>query len=87
METQTLRTDLWSQLVVEGEEEGKGRRYGESNMETYTTICTIDSQWGSAELRELKVGLSNNLERWDGEGGGREVQVGGDMGKPMADSC
>ena len=21
------------------------------------------------------------------EGGGRDVQVGGDMGKPMADSC
>ena len=28
-----------------------------------------------------------NLEGWDGEGGGRDVQVGGDMGKPMADSC
>ena len=28
-----------------------------------------------------------NLEGWDGEGGGRDVQVGGGMGKPMADSC
>lgn len=26
------------------------------------------------------------LEGWDGEGGGREVQVGGDTGTPMADS-
>ena len=26
----------------------------------------------------------NNLEGWDGEGGQRDVQVGGDMGKPMA---
>ena len=26
-------------------------------------------------------GLSNNLEGWDGERGGREVQVGRDMGK------
>ena len=25
--------------------EGKGRIYGESNMETYITICKIDSQW------------------------------------------
>ena len=33
------------------------------------------------------MGLHNNLEGWDGEGGGRDVQVGGDMGKPMADSC
>ena len=26
-------------------EEGKGGMYGESNMETYITICKIDSQW------------------------------------------
>ena len=26
-------------------EEGEGEMYGESNMETYTTICKIDSQW------------------------------------------
>ena len=30
---------------------------------------------------------SNNLEGWDGKGGGRDVHVGGDMGKPMASSC
>ena len=36
--------------------------------------------------QELKSGLSNNLEGWDGEGGKRDVQMGGDMGKPMADS-
>ena len=38
-------------------------------------------------LRELKLGLCNNLEKWDGEGDRKYVQVGGDMGKPMADSC
>ena len=59
--------------------------YEESNMETYITICKIDSQWEFAVwLRELKPGFRNNLERWDGEGGGRDVQVGGDMGKSMA---
>ena len=26
-------------------EEGEGRMYGESNMETYITICKTDSQW------------------------------------------
>ena len=26
-------------------EEGEGGMYGESNMETYTTICKISSQW------------------------------------------
>ena len=26
-------------------EEGEGGMYAESNMETYTTICRINSQW------------------------------------------
>ena len=39
-----------------------GKLYGKSNMETYITICKIESQW----LRKLKQGLCNNLERWDG---------------------
>ena len=38
------------------------------------TICKIDSQWGFAVwLRELKLGLCNSLERWEGVGGGKEV--------------
>ena len=45
---------------------GRGNReggmYGESYMETYITICKIESQWKSAMcLRELKQGLCNNL--------------------------
>ena len=36
--------------------------------------------------RELKPGLCNNLEGWDGEGGGSEGQEGGDICIPMADS-
>ena len=27
------------------EREGEGEMYAESNMETYITICKIDSQW------------------------------------------
>ena len=61
--------------------------YGKSNMETYITICKIDSQWKFAVwLRKLKPGLSINLEEWDGVGNGREVQKGGDICVPMADS-
>ena len=42
--------------------------YGRSNMETYITICKIDSKWEfSVWLRKLKRGLSINLEVWDGE--------------------
>ena len=52
------------------------------------TICNIDSQWEFAVwLRKLKLGLCINLEGWDGEGDGTEVQKGGDICIPMADSC
>ena len=45
------------------EKEGEGEMYGESNMETYITICKTDSQWEfPAWLRKLKQGLCINLE-------------------------
>ena len=40
--------------------------YGKSNIETYITICKINSQWEFAIwLRKLKQGLCINLEGWD----------------------
>ena len=62
--------------------------YGKSNMETYITICKIDSQlefpvW----LKKLKQRLCINLEGWDREGNGREFPKGGDICISMADSC
>jgi len=60
--------------------------YGKSNMETYITLHKIDSQQEfAAWLRKLKQGLCINLEGWDREGDGREVQKGGDVCIPMAD--
>ena len=57
-------------------------------METYITISKIDSQWEFAVwLRKFKQGLCINLEVWEGEGDGREVQKGGDICIPMVDSC
>ena len=57
-------------------------------METYITTCKLDSQWEFAVwLRELKLGLCNIIEGWDGEEGGREVQEEGDICIPMTDSC
>ena len=62
--------------------------YGQSNMETYITIRKIDSQQEFAIwLRKLKQGLCINLEGWDVERDGKEVQKGGDICIPMADSC
>ena len=67
---------------------GEGEMYGKSIMETYITMCKIDSQWEFAvSLRKFKQQLCINLEEWDGEGNGREVQQGGDICIPMADSC
>ena len=34
-----------------------------------------------------KLVLCDNLEGWNGEGGGKEAQEGEDMCIPMADSC
>ena len=54
----------------------------------YLSICKIDSQQEFAVwLRKRKQGLCINLEGWDGEGHGREVQKRGDIYIPMADSC
>ena len=76
------------QTYGHGERGGEGEMHGKSNMETYMTICEIDSQREFAVwLRKLKQGLCINLEGWDVEGDGREVQEGGDICIPMADSC
>ena len=62
--------------------------YGKSNMETYITICKIESQKEFAVwLWKLKQGLCINLVGWDREGDGREVQRGGDICIPVAESC
>ena len=52
--------------------------YGESNKETYITICKIASQGEFAVcLRELKQWLCINLEGWTGrEMGGRFKREG-----------
>ena len=71
-----------------GERGWEGEVYGESNMETYITICKIDSQWEfTVWLRKLKQGLCIDLEGWDGMGDGWEVQNGGDISTSMTDSC
>ena len=60
-----------------GERRGMGKMYAESNMETYITMCKIDSQWEFAVcLRKLKQGLCINLE---GLGNERKVQKGEDI--------
>ena len=46
-------------------------------MDTYITICTIDSQREfSVCLRKLKQSLYINLEGWDGEADGRFKREG-----------
>ena len=58
--------------------------YGKSNMETYSTICKIDSHREFAVwLRKLKQGLCITLEEWDGERNGRELQKGGGIRIPL----
>ena len=57
-----------------GEEEREGEINGERGMDAHIPT-NINSQWEFAVfLRELKPGLCNNLEGWDGERGGRQVK-------------
>ena len=50
-----------------GQRGGEGEMYGKSNMETYITICKIDSQREFAVwLRKLTQGPCIHLEVWDG---------------------
>ena len=67
---------IYKKLVDYGQGGGGGRKggiYGESNIETNITVYKMDSQWKFAvHLGELKPGVCNNLEGWDGkEKGGR----------------
>ena len=53
------------QTYGHGERGGEGEMHGKSNMESYTTICKIDSQQEFAVwLRKLKQGLRINIEGW-----------------------
>ena len=89
MVLKNLFTGHREQAYGPGEKGGEGEMYGKSNMETYITICKIDSQQEFAvwKLRKLKHGLCINLEGWDGVGDGREVQKGENICTPVADSC
>ena len=85
---QQWRNRYREQIYRHGKRRGESEMNGESNMETYITVCKIDNQQEFAiGLRKLKQGLCINLEGWDGEGDGREGQEGGDICLPMADSC
>ena len=76
---QQWRNRYREQTYGHGERGGDGEIYGESNMETYITICKIDRQQVAVWLRKLKPGLCINLEGWDGLGDEREVQKGEDI--------
>ena len=51
----------WRQIYGHEEgQEGQDGIYGESNMETYITICKIDSQWEFAVMsQETQTGTLN----------------------------
>ena len=75
--------DLWR-----WERGGEGEMCGKSNMETYITICKIDSQWEFAIwLRKLKGGAlyQPGWVEWGGRWDGSSIKAG-DICIPMADS-
>ena len=57
--------------------------YGKNNMETYITICKLGIY---CIAQETQTGALYQSRGVDGEGDGREVQKGGDIRIPVADS-
>ena len=49
--------------------------------------CKERVAWKHTLPQDLNAGADCSREGWDGEEGGMEVQVGGGIGKPVADSC
>ena len=53
------------QTYGNGERGGEAKRYGKSNIETYITICEIDSKQEFAVwFRKLKQGCCIKLDGW-----------------------
>ena len=85
---QQWRNRHGEQTYGHGERVREGEMYAESNMDTHITTCKTDTQQEFAVwLRKFKQGLCINLEGWEGERDGREVQNGGYICIPMSDSC
>ena len=68
-----------------GERGEEGEMFGKSNMETYITMCKIDSQREFAQGTQIGTLYQPRGVGW-GENG-REVQKGGDICISMIDSC
>ena len=76
--------DLKNRLTDKGGEQGRGwDEWGEQHGCMHTNLSWEFAVW----LRELKLGLSNSLERWEWVGCGRESQEWGATRTPMVNSC
>ena len=69
--------------------EGDGGIIWVSSIEIYTLpyVKQRASENLLYDARNPKSVICDNLGGWDGEGGGKEVQEGGDICIPMAYSC
>ena len=74
---------------VETEEEGNPRRpfTWYHKFVFCFLLLPLKGKKESAVGPRAQTGVDNNLEGWNGEGGGRDVQAGRNMGKVIADSC
>ena len=77
------------QTYGHGEKGGEGEMYGESITWKLTVPYVKQIANGNLldEAGNPNQVLCENLEGWDVEGGGREIQEGGDICRPMVNSC
>ena len=64
-----------------------GGTNGESSVETYALPYVKQPVGISCTTQGAQTGLCDNLQGWEGVGGGGKVQERGDTGIPAADSC
>ena len=69
--------------------EGEGGMNWESSMETFTLpyVKYVASGNLLSDTGSSSPVLCDDLERWDGVGGGKEIHEGGEKCIYMADSC
>ena len=80
VEKQTQRIDLWTW----GEDEMLERVTGKLTLPYVKQIANGNLLYGSGNSKQE---LCINFKGLDGEGNGKEIQKGGDICVPMADSC
>ena len=78
--------EIREEMCVRTQQGVGGMNGGRTGKQMPDHVYTESQREFAGWLRELTLGLCDNLQEWDGVRGGRETQEGA-VYVPMADSC